>query len=52
MYCIGICQLDEDGHFCIGCGRCFDYDKCTTCGADVKYKETPNADIKESGSES
>jgi rRNA maturation endonuclease Nob1 len=39
MYCIGICKLDEDGHFCIGCGRCFDLDECTSCLGSNKYKE-------------
>lgn len=39
MYCIGICKLDEDGHFCIGCGRCFDYDTCVLCLDHIKYKE-------------
>ncbi len=37
MYCVGICQLDADDHFCIGCGRCFN-PKCEICDEDRHYK--------------
>ena len=37
MYCIGMCMLDDDGHFCVGCGRCFD-NVCNECGKGIKYE--------------
>jgi hypothetical protein len=43
MYCIGICLLDDEKHFCIGCDRCFD-NNCSLCKKGTKYEPIRESD--------